>query len=74
MQDAFTSPSSAGRATGTPPNPGAWIMTTARNRAIDRLRREQASPGKAERLARPSRCRPRTDPTMEGPGPTTGCG
>ena len=26
--------------TGTPPNPGGWITTTARNRAIDRLRRE----------------------------------
>jgi RNA polymerase sigma-70 factor (ECF subfamily) len=25
---------------GLPPNPGAWIVTTARNRAIDRLRRE----------------------------------
>jgi RNA polymerase sigma-70 factor, ECF subfamily len=25
---------------GTPPNPGGWITTTARNRAIDRLRRE----------------------------------
>ena len=25
---------------GIPPNPGAWIMTTARNRATDRLRRE----------------------------------
>jgi RNA polymerase sigma-70 factor, ECF subfamily len=25
---------------GIPPNPGAWITTTARNRAIDRLRRE----------------------------------
>ncbi|MEU4222059.1 sigma-70 family RNA polymerase sigma factor [Actinoplanes sp. NPDC026623] len=23
-----------------PPNPGAWIVTTARNRAVDRLRRE----------------------------------
>jgi RNA polymerase sigma-70 factor (ECF subfamily) len=27
--------------TGTPPNPGGWITTTARNRAIDRLRRER---------------------------------
>ena len=26
--------------TGVPPNPGGWITTTARNRAIDRLRRE----------------------------------
>ena len=25
---------------GLPPNPGGWIITTARNRAIDRLRRE----------------------------------
>jgi len=25
---------------GQPPNPGGWIVTTARNRAIDRLRRE----------------------------------
>src|SRR5437868_8814728 len=25
---------------GSPPNPGGWITTTARNRAIDRLRRE----------------------------------
>ena len=25
---------------GLPPNPGAWITTTARNRAIDQLRRE----------------------------------
>jgi RNA polymerase sigma-70 factor, ECF subfamily len=26
---------------GTPANPGAWLMTTARNRAIDRIRRER---------------------------------
>ena len=28
--------------TGLPPNPGGWIVTTARNRAIDRLRRESS--------------------------------
>jgi RNA polymerase sigma-70 factor, ECF subfamily len=28
--------------TGMPPNPGGWIVTTARNQAIDRLRRESS--------------------------------
>jgi RNA polymerase sigma-70 factor (ECF subfamily) len=28
--------------TGVPPNPGGWIVTTARNKAIDRLRRESS--------------------------------
>ena len=26
---------------GVPPNPGGWLTTTARNRAIDRIRREK---------------------------------
>ena len=39
VQDAFVARSSTGRATGMPPNPGAWIATTARRKAIDRLRR-----------------------------------
>ena len=38
--------------TATPDNPGAWIVTTARNRAIDRIRREQTFARKAELLAR----------------------
>jgi RNA polymerase sigma-70 factor (ECF subfamily) len=40
VQDAFTVAISRWPETGTPPNPGAWITTTARNRAIDQLRRE----------------------------------
>jgi RNA polymerase sigma-70 factor, ECF subfamily len=40
VQDAFTVAVARWPSTGQPPNPGAWIVTTARNRAIDRLRRE----------------------------------
>jgi RNA polymerase sigma-70 factor (ECF subfamily) len=40
VQDAFTVAAARWPAGGLPPNPGAWIVTTARNRAIDRLRRE----------------------------------
>jgi RNA polymerase sigma-70 factor (ECF subfamily) len=29
---------------GIPPNPGGWVTTTGRNRAIDRLRRESTRP------------------------------
>lgn len=31
---------------GLPDNPGGWLMTVARNRALDRLRHESARPGK----------------------------
>ncbi|MEQ4305800.1 RNA polymerase sigma factor [Plantactinospora sp. B6F1] len=38
VQDAFTTALQKWRT--LPPNPAAWIVTTARNRAVDRLRRE----------------------------------
>lgn len=38
VQDAFTT--AVQKWQTPPPNPGAWIVTTARNRAVDRLRRE----------------------------------
>jgi len=40
VQEAFVIASEKWPETGVPPNPGGWITTTARNRAIDRLRRE----------------------------------
>ncbi|MEA2608572.1 MAG: hypothetical protein QOJ75_815, partial [Chloroflexota bacterium] len=41
-------------ARGVPANPGAWITTTARNRAIDRLRRRKRLSEKVETLGRES--------------------
>ncbi|HVN11053.1 MAG TPA: RNA polymerase sigma factor [Kineosporiaceae bacterium] len=40
VQDAFTVAAGRWPVDGTPPNPGGWIVTTARRRAIDRFRRE----------------------------------
>ncbi|MCI3278352.1 RNA polymerase sigma factor [Streptomyces cylindrosporus] len=40
VQDAFTTAVQRWPETGVPPSPAGWIITTARNRAIDRLRRE----------------------------------
>ena len=40
VQEAFAVALRKWPTDGLPPNPGGWITTTARNRAIDRLRRE----------------------------------
>ncbi|WP_051866550.1 RNA polymerase sigma factor [Streptomyces griseus] len=40
VQDAFTTAVRKWPETGVPPSPAGWIITTARNRAIDRMRRE----------------------------------
>jgi RNA polymerase sigma-70 factor (ECF subfamily) len=52
VQDAFATALERWPRVGTPRNPGAWIVTTARNRAIDRIRREQTLARKTELLAR----------------------
>jgi RNA polymerase sigma-70 factor (ECF subfamily) len=52
VQDAFVTAVERWPADGLPDNPGAWITTTARHRAIDRLRRSRRFAEKAERLGR----------------------
>ena len=46
VQDAFTSAVRRWPDTGLPPSPAGWIITTARHRAIDRLRREVSRAGR----------------------------
>jgi RNA polymerase sigma-70 factor, ECF subfamily len=52
VQDAFTTALERWPRDGTPRTPGAWIVTTARNRAIDRIRRDKVFREKAALLAR----------------------
>ena len=49
-QEAFAVAAQRWPRDGTPPNPGAWLTITARNRAIDRLRRDRALAAKTRLL------------------------
>ena len=56
VAEAFAIAAERWPVTGIPPNPGGWVTTTARNRAIDRLRREATRTDRyiaAHRLYRP---------------------
>jgi RNA polymerase sigma-70 factor (ECF subfamily) len=50
-QEAFAIAAERWPRRGTPDNPAAWLVTTGRNRAIDRLRRERALAAKTRLLA-----------------------
>jgi RNA polymerase sigma-70 factor (ECF subfamily) len=52
VQDAFTKALERWPREGTPASPAAWIVATARNAAIDRIRRERTLERKRELLAR----------------------
>ena len=49
---------------GMPDNPGAWLVTTARHRAIDRLRRDRVLAAKLPLLAQPPE---EAEDVMDGP-------
>jgi RNA polymerase sigma-70 factor (ECF subfamily) len=51
VQDAFALAVERWPRDGTPSNPGAWIVTVAKNRAVDRIRRERSFERKRDLLA-----------------------
>jgi RNA polymerase sigma-70 factor (ECF subfamily) len=51
-QEAFTVAAERWPRDGTPANPGAWLVTVARNRAIDRIRRDRTLSAKLRLLDR----------------------
>jgi RNA polymerase sigma-70 factor (ECF subfamily) len=66
VADAFATAVERWAADGLPPSPAGWIITTARNRAIDRLRREVS---RADRHAQAALLHARDEPPEEGQGP-----
>ncbi|HEV7992177.1 MAG TPA: RNA polymerase sigma factor [Gemmatimonadaceae bacterium] len=52
VQDAFESALERWPSTGVPPSPAGWIITTARNRAVDRFRRESSRDERHSEAAR----------------------
>jgi RNA polymerase sigma-70 factor, ECF subfamily len=64
VQDAFATALERWPETGPPPSPAGWIITTARHRAIDRLRREAK---RDDRHAQAALLHARDTPPEEGP-------
>jgi RNA polymerase sigma-70 factor, ECF subfamily len=63
VQDAFTAAVQRWPSAGLPPSPAGWIITTARNRAIDRLRREAS---RSDRHAQAALLHASGEPVEEG--------
>jgi RNA polymerase sigma-70 factor (ECF subfamily) len=51
VQEAFAIAAERWPVTGVPPNPGGWIVTTARNKTLDRLRRESSRAARESQAA-----------------------
>ncbi|MFI5703140.1 RNA polymerase sigma factor [Streptomyces xanthochromogenes] len=67
VQDAFEAALARWPADGLPPSPAGWIITTARNRAVDRLRRESTRADRQAEAARRERLFTADEPAEEGP-------
>ena len=68
VQDAFATAVQRWPVDGVPPAPAGWIITTARNRAVDRLRRDAARNDKhAQAALLHAGDEPGADPGEEGP-------
>ena len=63
-QEAFAIAAERWPASGVPANPGAWLVTTARNRAIDRIRRERTLAEKIHLLPAPEAVMDEFDDTV----------
>jgi RNA polymerase sigma-70 factor (ECF subfamily) len=63
VQEAFAAAVARWPSTGPPPSPAGWIITTARNKAIDRLRREAS---REDRHAQAALLHARDEPATEG--------
>src|SRR5882762_5042477 len=63
-QDALVTALEQWPKSGVPDNPGAWLMAAAKNRAIDRLRRNQLLERKHEELGREVAIREMTVPDL----------
>ena len=63
VQDAFVEALGRWPDSGIPPSPAGWIITTARNRAVDRLRREAS---RADRHAQAALLHAAAEPRDEG--------
>ncbi|MFC5262231.1 RNA polymerase sigma factor [Kribbella qitaiheensis] len=64
VQDAFATAAERWPVAGVPANPGAWLVTTARNRAIDRIRRERTLAEKIHLLPVPENVMDELDDTV----------
>ena len=69
VQEAFITALETWPVRGIPANPGAWITTTARNRAIDRLRRRRRLVEKTAEIARETELEVTLEATLESIDP-----